>query len=559
MRIEGNYVGLNPTGTAARGNGVGVLLEAPSGLRVGGTDTGAGNVISGNSLAGIRVPSGSANFSPGHLIEGNWIGTNAAGTGAVANAIGIEVVSVGRVIVGGDTDAARNVISGNGVGVKIDNTGSGGSGVRRNFIGTNAAGTGPLGNTSHGVFGSGASLAATAVERNVIAHNGGDGIRWMGGSSNSFLSNSIHSNAGLGIDLGGDGVTPNDPRDADAGPNGRQNFPVLTSAAADAAQTEVTGTIDGSSNTAYRIQFFSSPAADASGHGEGAAFLGEITVTTNGAGAGSFGASLPPVPAGQVVTATASRAPASGTPETSEFSAAVTVGVRDLAGPRVTGVLVGNRFWGGAFQTYLRDRGLGTYYDGYAVRAGPAQLAPLPWGGMDIISIRFDEPVIVQQDDLVIRGAAGDGLTLPTEYSVQGFNFDVPSRTAVWWMTTPLRGDRLRLELNADGPAGVADARGNNLDGEWASGVTAAWPSGDGTRGGDFVFHFNVLPGDADQNGVVNATDLAHVRRLYGTSTTAGRYSIFADLDGNGRISATDILVARAKQRLRLPGIAALL
>jgi hypothetical protein len=99
----------------------------------------------------------------------------------------------------------------------------------------------------------------------------------------------------------------------------------------------------------------------------------------------------------------------------------------------------------------------------------------------------------------------------------------------------------------------VADARGNALDGEWADGVTAAWPSGDGAPGGDFVFRFNVLPGDADQNGVVNSIDLARVRRAYGTSTPFASYSIFADLDGDGRSSGTDVLIARANQRRRLP------
>jgi hypothetical protein len=550
-RIEGNYIGLNLTGTTARPNGVGMVLHG-SGSVVGGRVAGAGNVISGNTGAGIRVDGGAPPLSPGHLIEGNRIGTNAAGTAAIANAVGVEIVTSGRAVIGGDVDAARNVISGNGVGVRIETT-SGGASIRRNFIGTNATGIGPIPNTSHGVFGASENIIAAAIDSNVIAYNGGDGIRWMGGESNNFLSNSIHTNAGLGIDLGGDGVTPNDARDADTGPNGRQNFPVITSALSDATQTDVRGSLDSLISTRFRIQFFSSPTADASGHGEGATYLGEVAVITDSRGAATFTAALPQVPVGHVVTATASRAPANTPPETSEFSAAVPVGVRDVAGPRVAAVFVQNRFWRAAFVNHLKALGIGSSNDGYAVPAGPAQLAPLPWGGMDVIRIRFNEPVVVEQDDLAIKGAIGDGLSLPGDYSVQGFHYDPATYIATWWMTAPLRADRLRLELNADGPTGVADARGNALDGEWADGVTAAWPSGDGAPGGDFVFRFNVLPGDADQNGVVNSIDLARVRRAYGTSTPFASYSIFADLDGDGRSSGTDVLIARANQRRRLP------
>ena len=118
--------------------------------------------------------------------------------------------------------------------------------------------------------------------------------------------------------------------------------------------------------------------------------------------------------------------------------------------------------------------------------------------------------------------------------------------------------DRLELNLNADAPAGVTDLAGNRLDGEWVDGVTTGI-SGDNVPGGDFVYHFNVLPGDANRNGSVDALDAAAIRRSYGFTTGLSAYSITTDLDGNGRINATDVLLVRANQRRRLPEAAAIL
>ena len=78
---------------------------------------------------------------------------------------------------------------------------------------------------------------------------------------------------GLGIDLVGaweSGVTANDAGDADTGPNGLQNFPVLSSASADGASLDVAYSLDSKPNTAYTIEFFAQTGCDASGNGQGA-------------------------------------------------------------------------------------------------------------------------------------------------------------------------------------------------------------------------------------------------------------------------------------------------
>lgn len=141
----------------------------------------------------------------------------------------------------------------------------------------------------------------------------------MGGPGNRFLGNSIDLNGGLGIDLADDGVTANDVADADTGPNNRQNHPLLTAVTVSSATT-VTGTFNSTPARTFRVEFFNSPAADPSGFGEGRTFLGFITLVTDAAGNAAMTATLPPVPAGSVVTATATD---STTLDTSELSNAV--------------------------------------------------------------------------------------------------------------------------------------------------------------------------------------------------------------------------------------------
>src|SRR5262249_3108124 len=122
---------------------------------------------------------------------------------------------------------------------------------------------------------------------NVIAFNGvsaaqsgiglpfGNGVEvFADGTGNTILGNAIFSNFLLGIDLnsqadrGGDGVTPNDPGDPDAGTNNLQNFPLLSSAKADANNTTVAGSLNSTPSTSFRLEFFANATADSSGHGE---------------------------------------------------------------------------------------------------------------------------------------------------------------------------------------------------------------------------------------------------------------------------------------------------
>ena len=171
-----------------------------------------------------------------------------------------------------------------------------------NYIGTDVSGAADLGNNVWGVYlADGAAnntIGGTASgAANVIAYNGSSGIAIenTAGDGNAFSGNSIFSNVGLGIDLGNDGLTPNDDDDVDTGPNGLQNFPLLESAVATASDIAIVGTISSSPGTDFIIDFYASDKPDPTGHGEGKTYLGSFSLTTDAAGDAAINATFPAV------------------------------------------------------------------------------------------------------------------------------------------------------------------------------------------------------------------------------------------------------------------------
>lgn len=343
-RVLGNYIGLNVNGTLAIANtSSGITLTASENF-IGGTASGARNLISGNGLYGISIQ-GASSFQPAQTnkVIANYIGTDVTGTLDRGN--GYDGIYFGLNArfntIGGSMVAERNVLSGNDrCGVYIFGTDAASNRVLGNFIGTDANGGAALGNTLDGVrIERGVSNAIggrNAGEGNVISGNNLNGITLLGNATdtieNRLLGNSIFSNAKLGIDLGNDGVTNNDALDADAGPNNRQNFPLLTSATSLYGQTHFRGTLNSLANTRFRIEFFSNDGCDESGNGEGKIFFGSVDVLTNGAGDVTINTTIEAaLAAGKFVTATATRLNAAASPlETSEFSSCRIVRVPTL-------------------------------------------------------------------------------------------------------------------------------------------------------------------------------------------------------------------------------------
>jgi hypothetical protein len=355
--ITGNFIGTNAAGTGALGNGDNGIELQSSATTVGGLSAADRNVISGNRGHGILLasPPVVVNFPDDASILSNYIGTDVTGGLALGNGgSGVFVAAAGSHIIG--NSGAGNVISGNrGDGVTIVGAPViagvgrpvvGRVRVRGNRIGTDAAGSDAfdgLGNGGAGVRivnSTGNSVGAvTSVPTlgNTIAFNGGSGVEVEAGpgapaapgpaDDNLITHNSIFSNGGLGIDLysGYEGVTPNDASDADAGPNRLQNFPVITRAATGPTSgTVVSFTLDSEPSHFYTVDFYSSPAKDPSGYGEGKKYLGFGRVMTDAAGHASGVVTLPATAAGEFITATATPLDSTtgGIGGTSEFSAA---------------------------------------------------------------------------------------------------------------------------------------------------------------------------------------------------------------------------------------------
>lgn len=289
------------------------------------------NALGGTDTINFDIsPSGPKTISPTSLlpvINGTVIinGTTQPGFSGMP-IIEVKGSSIGGAVilsVAGSNCTIRGLVVNSVDGVGINVMGSNNK-IIGNFIGTDLSGTVAQGCADAGIviLTSGNTVGGTAPgEANLIAFNG-DGVSVRDGSSNLIIANSIINNGMLGIDLNNDGVTGNDSCDADTGPNGLQNYPTLTAAQSNPGTVVIQGTFNGAASSTYQLHFYSSPTCDGSNFGEGQSFIGSTMVTTDASCNAMFGASFPvPVPAGQVITATATDPFAN----TSEFSQCVTV------------------------------------------------------------------------------------------------------------------------------------------------------------------------------------------------------------------------------------------
>jgi hypothetical protein len=355
--IEGNFIGTDPSGMTFLAPGGDAVRVFGTGNRIGGTAPAARNVIAGTSAASngtLFIAAG------GSVIQGNYIGVNAAGTATLQNPIGTIGIWLNDPapdsLIGGTAAGAGNVIAAANVGIDI-RTHSAGVTIQGNFIGTDAGGNVRLGGGT-GISGSFAApnltLGGSAPGAgNVISGNtigieffavaevlvvqgnkiGTDasGTRPVSNSSKgieSFASatsliggtepgeaNTIAFNCGPGIEPHGrawtvlgnsiwsnGGVGYDAPLPQFGGPA----TPQISSLSIAAGTATLSGALDGAAaSTTYRIEFFGNAVCDPSGRGEGRTFIGITDVTTDADGHAAFGPLEFPVPDDEsVVTAT---------------------------------------------------------------------------------------------------------------------------------------------------------------------------------------------------------------------------------------------------------------
>ncbi len=305
------------------GTPVVVITKGTTPMGTTGLTLGSGS--DGSTIRGLVINSfmggcGMIITSSNNTIVGNFIGTNASGTaGAGINGNALNISGSNNTI-GGTTAADRNLVCSSLCGIVISGTGNI---IQGNYIGTDITGTLSLGNaygnvtvsSSNNTIGGTAAGAGNLIEYDpnmagVIISGNITGV--------SVLGNSIYANAGLGIDLGSNGVTANDLGDGDTGANNLQNFPVLTSANTNGSAISIGGTLNSNASRSYRIEFFANAAADSTGYGEGQTYLGYTNVTTDGSGNAAFAVNFTTsVAVGAAISATATDLT---TNDTSEFA-----------------------------------------------------------------------------------------------------------------------------------------------------------------------------------------------------------------------------------------------
>lgn len=333
--IRGNYIGTTADGEDALGNALsGVYLRKAPGNSV------IQNLVSGNlGFAGVTI-CGSPNFVPGapnfqcgggiigtqtsnasgNIVQGNLIGTDAEGTGGLGNgAAGVSIDGAPNTLVGGPLAGDRNVISAtDGPGVHLFNPGADNNLIRGNLIGTDITGLAPLGNESDGV------LIDSSANHDIISGNEAD----------RTAPNTIKFNVGMGINVQSgqhefrvNRIDANDGLGINGG-EGLNNGPTLSSASINAGVVTIAGSLAATPGT-YTIDFFTSNACDPSGFGEGAQPFASSVVTVpliiEGPPASfsiSVGGGL--VAPGQIITALATTGDQITNPEvtgaTSQFS-----------------------------------------------------------------------------------------------------------------------------------------------------------------------------------------------------------------------------------------------
>ena len=350
------------------------------------------------------------------------------------------------------------------------------------YIGTDSSGQSPLPNSGNGIL---IEAYYDTIGRNIIAFNRGAGVSIVGNIYGDQVSaDSIFSNGGIGIDLGGDGPTPNHPGGVADGPNFLQDYPTIVSAIAGSTGTGLLARLDAQPDFSYAIEFFASPVGGIPGQAK----------TYLGTAVGLYLLYPHPLPAGTYITATATRL--SGGPEpgnTSELSPAVPV-ITDTSPPTVRASYADAGAWRGEFYQTITL----TYNKDMTWTADPGALT------LENLTTGRTYPSRGQFTDYTV---SGNTVTINMDEKLADGNYVATvSYTQL-------------------------DFAGNPLDG-----------SGNGVGGTDYTFNFFVLAGDVNHDRSVDFKDLVILARHFNQPGLAAD----GDLDADGQVDFKDlVLLAR--------------
>jgi len=427
--IQGNHIGVNATGTAVLAEtppvsyGIAMGANAHDTL-VGGTVAGARNVIFGN--AAISLGPGSNH----NTIQGNYIGTDATGTVGLGATVGIFTNNAPHDnTIGGSAAGAGNVISGNSVGIDFTDSASANT-VMGNWIGTDPTGVLPVPNASDGIRCESLNgiIGGTGTgEGNVIAFNGNAGVHVISQHDWAIRGNSIHDNAGLGIDLSPDGPNFNDGGDVDDGPNRLQNFPILKTVTILGPQgtgTRIQGKLDSTPSTTFDLDFYANSACPNFPREllEGETYLGSSQVTTDGTGHADIDVTLSAtIQPGQRISATATD-PAGNT---SEFSQRIIFSISPASGPASGGSslsISGTDFSNPTTITIGGADAAAAFVDGHTLTATSPSFAPGTFH--DVVATTTDGTT-----GTLVNGWVADFLDVPGGHQFYAFVTTLVSNT----------------------------------------------------------------------------------------------------------------------------------
>ena len=218
----------------------------------------------------------------------------------------------------------------------------------------------------------------------------------------------------------------------------------------------------------------------------------------------------------------------------------------------VTGVFVRGTGWTSGYLARTPFTTLDGAALGWQLPDGSAQLANasnVSWNNVDVVSVRFDQPIAQPAADalqLVLGTAGGNQTILPTAAPT----LLAGDTVAQWTLPAAIASGRYVISIAS---AGITNAAGTaTLDGEWTTSTSSfAAGSGDGTAGGIFNFFFNVLVGDVNGNGTMNPTDISTIRSSltspFTTSLQPDSSDYRLDINGSNGLNSADLSQSRSQ------------